>query len=79
MKASFPVNQRKICLRVPNTLVFNCITFWLIKLVFGFRFYPLKKMKYKEIKPLIKLVKKYKGHEFVTVNGRNGETVRVFL
>lgn len=79
MKVVFPVNQKTIRIRVPNALIFNRFTFWLIKLIFGLRFYPLLKIKYKNLKSLIKMAKSYKGFEIVNINTRQGENIIVSL
>ena len=79
MKVAFPVNQKTIHIKIPNALIFNRFTFWLIKLIFGMRFYPLVKIKYKEIKPLIKMIKSYKGFEIVNITTRQGENIIISL
>ncbi len=79
MKVVFPVNQKTVQIRIPNALLLNRFTFWLFKLIFGLRFYPLIKIKYKEIKPLIKMIKNYKGYEIVTVNTKQGEKIVICL
>lgn len=79
MKVVFPVNQKTIRIRIPNVLIFNRFTFWLIKLIFGLRFYPLVKIKYKNLKPLIKMAKSYKGFEIVNINTRQGENIIISL
>ncbi len=79
MKVLFPVNEKTRRITIPNALVFNRFTFWLVKSIFGFRCYPLTKIKYKEIKPLIKMIKEYKEFEIVNVRTRQGENVIVSL
>ena len=79
MKVAFPVNQKTIRLRLPNVLVFNRFGFWLVKLIFGLWFYPLTKIKYKQVKTLVKMAKGYKGFEIVNVKTQNGENIVVSL
>lgn len=79
MKVVFPVNQKVIRIKIPNILLLNRFTFFLIKLIFGIWFYPLTKIKYKQIKPLIKMAKGYKGFEIVNVKTQNGENIIVCL
>lgn len=79
MKVAFPINQKTIRIKIPNALILNRFAFWLLKLIFGMRFYPLTKIKYKEIKPLIKMIKSYKGYEIVNINTRQGENIIISL
>ncbi len=79
MKVAFPVNKKTIQIRIPNILIFNRFTFWLLKRIFRIWFYPLTKIKYKQIKPLIKMAKSYKGFEFVNINTRQGENIIISL
>ena len=79
MKVVFPINQKTIRIRIPNVLIFNRFSFWLIKLIFGFRFYPLARIKYKEFKPLIKMIKSYKDFEIVNINTRQGENIIISI
>lgn len=79
MKVVFPVNQKTRRIKIPNTLVLNRFTFWLLKLIFGIWFYPITKIKYKQIKPVIKMAKGYKGFEIVNVKTQNGENIIVCL
>lgn len=79
MKVVFPVNQKTICIRIPNVLIFNRIIFWLLKMIFGVKYYPLIKIRYKDIKPVIKKAKTYKGFEIVNINTRQGENIIISL
>ncbi len=79
MKVVFPVNKKTTQIRIPNVLVFNRFTFWLIKLIFRFGFYPLTRIRYKEVKPLIKMIKSYKGFELVNINTRQGEKIIISI
>lgn len=79
MKVAFPVNQKTIRIRIPNIFIFNRFTFWLLKHIFRTWFYPLTKIKYKQIKPVIKMAKSYKGFEIVNINTRQGENIIISL
>ncbi len=79
MKVVFPVNQKTIRIRIPNVLIFNRFTFWFLKMIFGVKYYPLVKIKYKDIKPVIKKAKTYKGFEIVNINTRQGENIAIYL
>ena len=79
MKVVFPVKQKTIRIKIPNALIFNRFAFWIIKLIFGMRFYPLGKIKYKQIIPLIKKSKEYKNFEIVNINTRQGENIIISL
>ncbi len=79
MKVEFPVNQKTIRIKIPNFFIFNRFTFWILKLIFGVRFYPLVKIKYRYIKPIIKKAKEYKGFEIVNINTRQGENIIISL
>lgn len=79
MKVVFPVNQKTMCLKIPNALVINRFSFWLIKMIFGIKFHPLFKIKYKHIKPIIKKSKEYKDFEIVNISTRQGEKVVICI
>ena len=79
MKVSFPVNQKTKSIKIPNALVFNRFTFCILKLIFGRYFNPLVKIKYKNIKTVVKKAKNYKGFEIVNINTRQGENIVVSL
>ena len=79
MKIIFPANHKVIKLRLPNALILNRFSFWLLKIIFGIKFYPLVKIKFKYIKPLIKKSKEYKGFEIVNIKTRQGETIVISL
>ncbi len=79
MKIVYPMNNTTKTIRISNWLVFNRVLFGALKLFLITKHTLFLKFRYRHIKPLIKKVKEYKGFEIVTVNGRHGETVRVFL
>ena len=79
MKVTFPVNQKTKCIKIPNALILNRFTFWILKLIFGLRFYPFLKVRYKHIKPVLKMAKSYNDFEIVSVKSRQGDEVRILL
>ncbi len=79
MKVAFPVNQKTKCIKIPNSLILNRFTFCILKLIFRRYFYPLMKIKYKHIKPIVKKTKSYKGFEIVNINTRQGENIIISL
>lgn len=79
MKVTFPVNQKTKCIKIPNALILNRFTFWIIKLIFRRYFNPLMKIKYKHIKPIFKKAKSYNDFEIVNVKSRQGDEVRILL
>ena len=79
MKVTFPVNQKTKCIKIPNALILNRFTFWIIKLIFRRYFNPLMKIKYKHIKPIVKKTKSYKDFEIVNINTRQGENIIISL
>ena len=79
MKVAFPVNQKTKCIKIPNALILNRFTFWIIKLIFRRYFNPLMKIKYKHIKPIVKKAKSYKDFEIVSINTRQGENIIISL
>ncbi len=79
MKVVYPKNNSTKTIRIPNWLIFNRVLFGMLKMFLVLKHPLFLKLKYRQIKPLIKRTKDYKGFEIVTVNGRHGETVRVYL
>ena len=79
MKVTFPVSQKRKCIKIPNALILNRFTFCIFKLIFGLHFNPLLKIKYKHIKPIVKKAKSYKGYEIVNINTRQGENIIISL
>ena len=79
MKVAFPVNQKTKCIKIPNALILNKFTFCILKLIFKRFFNPLRKVKYKHIKPIVKKAKSYKGFEIVNINTIQGENIIISL
>lgn len=79
MKAVFPINGKTKCIRIPNFFIANRLTFGILKLILAFKIPFIYRIKYKRIKPFIKIVNQYKNFEIVSVKTRQGEGVRIFL
>ena len=79
MKVVYPKNNSNKTIKIPNWLIFNRILFGVLKLLLITKHPLFLKLRYRQLKPLVKRAKDYKGFEIVTVNGRHGETVRVYL
>ncbi len=71
-----PNGHRKITFFLPNCIVFNHLSFAVLKHVLKKNDPQFKKLKYKQIKPLVKTVKSYSGGEkfcFLEVRNRDNE------
>lgn len=79
MKVAFPTNGKTRCIKIPNSLIVNRLSFGLLKLILVFKIPFVFAIKYKNIKPFIKKAKQYKNFEIVNVNTRQGETIIVSL
>ncbi len=79
MKVVYPKNNLNKTIKIPNWLIFNRVLFGALKLFLITKHPLFLKLRYSHLKPLIKRAKDYKGFEIVTVNGRHGEMVSVFL
>lgn len=79
MKIIYPKNQVIKCTKIPNCLLFNRFLFGILKLFLVTRHLLFFKIRYKQIKPLLKMVKNYKDYEIVTVQSRNGDVVKILL
>ena len=79
MRIVYPKNNIIKTKKIPNWLFFNRFLFSVLKLFLITKRYLFFKIKYKHIKPIIKKAKLYKNFEIVTINSRQGETVRIFL
>lgn len=79
MKVAFPTNGKTRCIKIPNFLIANRLSFGILKLFIVFKVPFIFTIKYKHIKPLIKKAKQYKNFEIVNVKTRQGETVIVSL
>lgn len=79
MKVVYPKNQVIKSTKIPNCLLFNRFSFGLLKLFLTTKHILFLKIKYKHIKPIVKMAKNYKDYEIVTVVSRQGNTVRILL
>lgn len=79
MKIIYPKNQVIKTKKIPNAFLFNRFSFGLLKLFLVTKSFMFFKMKYKHIKPVIKLAKSYKDFEIVNINTRQGDEVRILL
>ncbi len=79
MKVEFPTNGKTKCIKIPNSLIANILSFGILKLFFAFKIPFIFRIKYKHIKPFIKKAKQYKNFEIVNVKTKQGENVIVSL
>ncbi len=79
MKIIYPKNQVIKCTKIPNCLLFNRFLFGILKLFLITKHTLFFKIRYKHIKPVIKMAKNYNDYEIVTVESRQGDTVRILL
>lgn len=79
MKIIYPKNSVIKTTKIPNGLLFNRFSFGLLKLFLATKHILFLKMKYKHIKPVLKMAKNYKDFEIVNVKSRQGDTVRILL
>lgn len=80
MKVVFQKNEKNvIAIWVPNWIFLNKLCFGIIKSVILFKFKPIRKLKYKAVKKLVKLIRGYKGLELVSVLTADGSNIKIFL
>ncbi len=81
MKVTFPKDNTTKTIKVPNCLLLNRFLFGILKLVLRIiiRSPVIFRIKYKQIKPIVKMVNGYKDFEIVSVESRHGGTVKVFF
>lgn len=78
MKIIYPQKVDKI-IGVPNWLLLNRISFALLKAFLISKHSLFAKIKYRQIKPLIKCAGKYKDLEIVNVKSQKGDNVKILL
>ena len=78
MKIIYPKNQVIKTTEIPNAFLFNRFSFGLLKLFLVTKSFMFFKMKYKHIKPVIKLAKSYKDFEIVNINTKKLPCIRIF-
>lgn len=73
--------DKNINIKVPNWLIANRLTFFILKCVVASKLglVMIFRIRYKKIKPLLKLVKKYKKSEIVSVHTQQGVQINVSL
>ncbi len=79
MKVIYPKNSLIKTTKIPNCLLFNRFLFGLLKLFLITKHKLFFKIKYKHIKPVLKMAKNYKDFEIVNVKSRQGDIVRILL
>lgn len=79
MKVIYPKNQVIKTTKIPNWLLFNRFLFGLLKLFLLTKNIVFLRVKYKQIKPVIKMAKHYKDFEIVNVKSRQGDEVKILL
>lgn len=79
MKVIYPKNQVIKSTKIPNCLLFNRFLFGILKLFLITKHPLFLKIKYKQIKPIVKMAKNYKNFEVVNVKSRQGDVVRILL
>ena len=79
MKVIYPKNQTIKTTKIPNILLFNRLSFGLLKLFLATKCFVFFKMKYKHIKPVLKMARNYSGFEIVNVKNQQGHEVRILL
>ena len=79
MKVIYPKNSLIKTTKIPNCLLFNRFLFGLLKLFLITKHKLFFKIKYKHIKPVLKMAKNYKDFEIVNVKSRHGDIVRILL
>ncbi len=79
MKVIYPKNSVIKTAKIPNCLLINRFLFGLLKLFLITKHKLFFKIKYKHIKPIIKMTKNYKEFEIVNVKSRQGDEVKILL
>ncbi len=79
MKVIYPKNSVIKSTKIPNFLLLNRFLFGLLKLFLITKHKLFFRIKYKHIKPIIKMTKNYKNFEIVNVKSRQGDEVKILL
>ena len=79
MKIIYPKNQVIKTTKIPNAFLFKRLSFGLLKLFLVTKSFVFFKIKYKHIKPVLKMAKSYNDFEIVSVKSRQGDEVRILL
>ena len=79
MKVIYPKNSVIKSTKIPNFLLLNRFLFGLLKLFLITKHKLFFRIKYKHIKPIIKMTTNYKNFEIVNVKSRQGDEVKILL
>ena len=79
MKIIYSINQTVKTIKIPNAFLFNRFLFGILKLFIFTKSFVFLKIKYKQIKPVLKMAQNYSGFEIVNVKTRQGDEVRILL
>ena len=79
MKVIYPKNSVIKSTKIPNFLLLNRFLFGLLKLFLITKHKLFFRIKYKHIKPIVKMAKNYKDFEIVNVKSRQGNEVKILL
>lgn len=79
MKIIYPKNQIIKTTKISNIFLFNRFSFGILKLFLATKTLIFIKIKYKHIKPILKMVKNYNDFEIVNIKSRQGDEVRILL
>ncbi len=78
MKIIYP-KKVDIIIEVPNWLLLNRFSFALLKFFLISKHTIFAKIKYRQIKPLIKSAGKYKDLEIVNIKTQKGDNIKILL
>lgn len=79
MKIIYPKNQIIKTTKIPNTFLFNRLSFGIMKIFLVTKSLLFIKIKYKQIKPALKMIKNYNDFEIVNIKTRQGDEIRILL
>ncbi len=79
MKINYSINHTVKTIKIPNAFLFNRFLFGILKLFIFAKSFVFFKIKYKQIKPVLKMAKNYSDFEIVNVKSRQGYEIRILL
>ncbi len=79
MKINYSINYTVKTIKIPNAFLFNRFLFGILKLFIFAKSFVFLKIKYKQIKPVLKMAKNYSDFEIVNVKSRQGYEIRILL
>lgn len=71
--------NRKVLVSIPNRIILNRVCFSIIKGIVFLNFKPIRKLKYKAVKRIVKSIRGYKGLELVSVSTADDRNIKIFL